>query len=97
MRASRAARLAIEKSLGLPVVLDPDALLADALHAEYATYSVVLDAAGAIRYRGGIDSDKSFLRDDAIPYLRDALDDLLAGAAPRRAETEALGCVLGTR
>lgn len=95
--ASRAARASIEQDLALPLVIDTDAALADALRAEYATYSVVLDRDGVIRYRGGIDSDKSFLRADATPYLRDALDDLLAGATPRRTETEALGCVLQTR
>ena len=95
--ASRAARVSIEQKLALPLLIDRDASLADALGAEYATYSVVLDREGVIRYRGGIDSDKSFLRADATPYLRDALDDLLAGTAPRRPETEALGCVLGTR
>jgi hypothetical protein len=95
--ASRAARVSIEQRLAVPLVIDANAELADALHAEYATYSVVLDADGVIRYRGGIDSDKSFLREDATPYLRDALDDLLAGTTPRRPETEALGCVLATR
>lgn len=94
---SRAARVSIEQRVAVPLVVDPHGALAGALHAEYATYSVVLDADGVIRYRGGIDSDKSFLREDATPYLRDALDDLLAGAAPRRPETEALGCVLATQ
>jgi hypothetical protein len=94
--ASRAERVSIQQRLALPLVIDSDAVLADALRAEYATYSVVLDAEAVALYRGGIDSDKSFLREDATPYLRDALDDLLAGRTPRRAETEALGCVLAT-
>ena len=95
--ASRAARASLEQSLAIPLVIDANAALADALRAEYATYSVVLDQEGVIRYRGGIDSDKSFLREDATPYLQDALDDLLAGVAPRRSESEALGCTLQTR
>lgn len=77
-----------------PVVIDRGGRLADAVGAQYATYSVVVDSEGRIRYRGGIDSDKMRLSDDATPYVRDALDDLLAGHAPRRSETKSLGCSL---
>lgn len=85
-----------ERSLP-PIALDPGAKLADALGAQYATYTVVLDEAGHVRYRGGLDSDKNRLTDGAKPYLRDALDDLLAGKEPRVAEGKALGCALQTR
>jgi len=77
-----------------PIVRDPGATLANELGAAYATYSVVLDAEGRIRYVGGIDSDKNHLHEDATPYLQDALDDLLAGRSPRRAEAKTLGCAL---
>ena len=77
-----------------PIVLDPGARLADALGAEYATFAVVFDPMGQVRYRGGIDDDKNVLHAEARPWLRDALDDLLAGNAPRRAEGKALGCAL---
>ncbi len=83
---------------GLPAIaLDPGARLADALDAEYATYTVVLDGAGKVRYRGGIDTDKNVLHDDASPFLKDALDDLLAGREPRVSEGKALGCALQKR
>jgi peroxiredoxin len=77
-----------------PLLVDPQAKLADALGAEYATYSVVVDAQGNVRYRGGFDSDKTHLREDATPYVLNALDDLLAGRPPRVAETKTLGCAL---
>jgi hypothetical protein len=77
-----------------PIVQDRGAKLADQLGAEYATYSVVLDDAGLIRYHGGIDSDRTHLHEDATPYLQHALDDLLAGRAPRIAEGKTLGCSL---
>jgi hypothetical protein len=76
------------------MILDRGAMLANALGAEYATYTVVVDREGVVLYRGGIDSDKTHLHDDATPYLRDALDDLLAGRPPRRAEAKTLGCAL---
>lgn len=83
---------------GLPAIaIDPGAKLADALDAEYATYTVVLDAAGRARYRGGIDSDKNVLHEDTKSFLRDALDDLLAGREPRVPEGKVLGCALQKR
>jgi hypothetical protein len=94
---ARDAAIAREHDLLVPFVIDSGAVLADALVAEYATYSVVLDRDGAVRYRGGIDSDKSHLRADATPYLRRALDDLLTGNEPRQLESKALGCPLRTR
>lgn len=89
-RDARAAR-----DHGLPAIaLDPGAKLADALDADYATYTVVFDAQGRVRYRGGIDSDKERLHDDTTSYVRDALDDLLADREPKRSEGKALGCAL---
>ncbi|HQY61254.1 MAG: redoxin family protein [Myxococcales bacterium] len=91
---TREGAAASARALGLPVMLDPGAKIANALEAEYATYSVLLDRKGRVVYRGGVDSDKRKLHDTATPYLRDALDDVLAGTPPRRAEGKALGCML---
>jgi hypothetical protein len=92
----RDAQAAAER--GLPAIaLDPGAKLADALGAEYATYTVVFDAQGRLRYRGGIDTDKNVLHDDTRSFLREALDDLLAGREPRTLEGKALGCALQKR
>lgn len=89
----RDTRAAAER--GLPAIaLDPDAKLADALGAEYATFAVVFDARGRLRYRGGIDADKNVLHEETKTFLRDALDDLLAGREPRNAEGKTLGCAL---
>jgi len=84
------------RAYGYPfsIVTDAGAKLADRVDAQYASYTVVADAQGRIRYRGGIDSDAIHLTDDATPYLADALDDLLAGRDPRRPEAKALGCAL---
>lgn len=77
-----------------PILDDRRASLASGLGAEYATYSVVVDAQGRVLYRGGIDSDKTHLSDGAALYLKDALEDILAGHAPRVAEGKAFGCSL---
>ncbi|HET9933311.1 MAG TPA: redoxin domain-containing protein [Polyangiaceae bacterium] len=94
---SRAMQLARRSDLGFPALADPGARLADALGAAFASHTVIVDEGGRIRYSGGIDSDAARLHDDAKLYVRDALDDLLAGNPPRQARSEALGCSLELR
>ena len=77
-----------------PIVHDAGGALARSLGAEYATYTLVVDTNGRVLYRGGIDSDKRDLHDDARPYLANALDDALAGRAVRVPEAKTLGCAL---
>jgi hypothetical protein len=90
----RDAAEAERRGYPFPILGDRGAKLADAVGAEYATYSVIVDASGRVRYRGGIDTDKLHVHDDAIAYLKDALDDLLADRPPRVAAGKALGCSL---
>ncbi len=82
------------RKLPFAVLVDDGAILANAFGAKYATYSALVDREGRVVYRGGIDTDKRKMHDDATPYLRDAIDDVLAGAPPRRATGKALGCTL---
>jgi peroxiredoxin len=79
-----------------PILLDRGGALARRVGAEYATEAFVLDAESVVRYHGGIDSDERTLHADATPFLRDALDDLLAARPLRRAESQVLGCALQT-
>ncbi len=51
----------------------------------------VLDAEGALRYRGAPDADHKEPGLNAA-WLREALDAVLAGAQPSRPETEPVGC-----
>ena len=51
----------------------------------------VFDAEGRLRYRGAPDSDYRDPSQDAA-WLREALDSVLAGEEPARAETEPIGC-----
>ena len=83
-----------KRAYRLPLLTDRGARLATALNAQFATQAVVVDASGTIRYSGGLDSDKNHLHAEARPYLRRALDDLLAGRAPAARQPEPLGCAL---
>jgi hypothetical protein len=88
------AREAQERAYAFPLLTDHGGKLAKAVHAEFATHSVVVDASGHVRYSGGLDSDKNHLHTDARPYLRQALDDILAGREPNVRVHEPLGCAL---
>lgn len=91
---ARAAEAGKTLRLPFPVLVDERAELADAVGAEFATYTVVVDREARVLYRGGIDSDKRKLHGDATPYVADALEDALAGRPVRRSEGRALGCSL---
>lgn len=94
--APRDSAEASARDYPFPILIDHGGALAKRLGAEYATEAFVIDRSGAVEYHGGIDSDKLYLHTDATPFLREALDDLLADRPPRRAEGKALGCALQT-
>ncbi|HEY5373281.1 MAG TPA: redoxin family protein [Polyangiaceae bacterium] len=88
---------AARRGYSYAILVDPDGRAARAMKADYATYSLLLDRTGRVLYRGGIDSDRSHLRDDAIPYLRNAIDDAVAARAIRVPAARTLGCSLALR
>ena len=72
----------------MPYLHDAQQEVARAFGAKTTPDLFVLDAAGVLRYRGAPDAD----HDDPslrAQWLRDALDAVLAGAAPDRASTQA--------
>lgn len=79
------------------IVADPDGAVAESLGVDVAATTVVVDGAGLIRYRGGIDSDRHDLHDDATPFLSNALDAVLDGHDPTTKTAKSLGCVLRRR
>jgi hypothetical protein len=76
--------------------VDDDRTIAGLARAAVTPQAVVVDAAGAIRYRGRIDNLYAALgrrrQQVTVHDLRDALDDVLAGRRVSKPETEALGC-----
>ncbi|HEX3774271.1 MAG TPA: redoxin family protein [Polyangiaceae bacterium] len=88
---------AVRRGYSYPLLIDPDGALARSTQADYATYSLLVDTSGRVMYRGGIDSDRSHLRDDATPYLQNAIEDALAGRSLRNPEAKTLGCSLMLR
>jgi peroxiredoxin len=84
-------RFVREQSWPIPYLYDESQEVARALGAERTPHVYVLDAAQRLAYRGAPDADHGDPGQDAR-WLRDALDAVLSGEAPERAETPAKGC-----
>jgi peroxiredoxin len=76
-----------------PYLHDSSQEVAREWSAERTPELFVLDSEGRLRYRGAPDADYD---DDSLAaaWLREALDAILAGMEPDRAETEAIGCTI---
>jgi hypothetical protein len=80
-----------------PVLADPNGAWADRFEVVFATETLVLDREGRVRYRGGIDSDRTHAADAPHLWLHDALEALLDGHEPQVRASKALGCALRRR
>jgi len=80
----------------LPYLHDETQEVARSFGARTTPDLFVLDAAGVVRYRGAPDADHDDPSQRAA-WLRDALDAVLAGREPERAETEPVGCSIKWR
>ena len=75
----------------MPYLHDADQEAARAYGARTTPDVFVFDAQGRLAYRGAPDADHGDESQDAA-WLREALDAVLAGETPARAETEPVGC-----
>jgi peroxiredoxin len=74
-----------------PYLRDESQEVARAYDAKTTPDVFVLDADSRLRYRGAPDSDHRDAAQNAN-WLREALDAVLSGAEPDRAETDPVGC-----
>lgn len=81
---------------GVPYLRDESQAIARAYDAKTTPDVFVLDAGGVLRYRGAPDGGHEDPGQDAA-WLRAALDAVLAGQAPARAQTEPVGCSIKWR
>ena len=84
--------------ISFPLLKDPGNRVADLFSAERTPEVFVLARARRIAYRGRIDDQfgVGYTRDEPREhFLREALDDLLAGGNVRRPRTEVVGCHIG--
>ncbi|RMF06187.1 MAG: thioredoxin family protein [Candidatus Neomarinimicrobiota bacterium] len=72
--------------------LDPQSELAKAFGASHTPQVFLFDAHGKLVYRGAIDDNARHPDQVERPYLKNALDELLAGKPISLPSTKALGC-----
>jgi peroxiredoxin len=92
-----AAHEAARRHYPFPLLRDERASFARAVGAEYATFTLVVDASGRVRYAGGIDDERTHLTAGAVPYVEHALAELVTGKTVTHPREKALGCALQTR
>ena len=80
----------------MPYLYDESQEVARAYDAKTTPDCFVIDADGRIAYRGAPDADHQDPSLDAA-WLREALDAVLAGEEPARAETKPVGCSIKWR
>ncbi len=82
-----------------PYIPDPDGRIGAHLQAKVSTEVFVIDAAHTLRYRGAVDDQFGITFSNPVvrnAYLRDALENVIAGEDVVVDETEASGCYLET-
>lgn len=96
--AEKVADFVERHELDFPVLLDPDAAVADAFGAQRTPEVFVLDRSRHVRYRGRIDDQFSvgIQRPEVGRHdLARAIDELLAGRQVSEPVLEATGCLIG--
>jgi thiol-disulfide isomerase/thioredoxin len=92
------AHLELHRYQQIPAAIDDDASLAARVQATVTPETVVIDRAGAVRYRGRIDNFYvAFGRSRQVVTvhdLRDALDAVLRGKAIAAPSTDPVGCFI---
>jgi peroxiredoxin len=83
-----------EKKFNFPYLADEAQTVAKAYGATHTPHLFVFDAGRKLAYTGKIDDNWENPGAVKQTYLRDALDDLLAGKAPRLPQTHAIGCTI---
>jgi peroxiredoxin len=83
----------IEKyNLPYPILHDPTGEVGRAYGAKTTPHMYIVDEDGMLVYQGAIDDDPGGDKDDPTNYVRQALDELLAGEEVSTARTKPYGC-----
>ena len=80
------------KGFAFPYVVDATSEVAVAFGATRTPEAYLFDASGKLVYHGAIDDNASDAAAVEVPYLKNALNAVIAGKAVPAAKTKALGC-----
>jgi peroxiredoxin len=87
-------RYAEDQKLNFPVLIDEGNSIADLFDAKATPQIFVLDSQRKVRYIGAVDNGKDIGEEDREAYLENALNAILAGKEPPKAQTNAFGCMI---
>lgn len=79
-------------SIAYPILLDESGEVGHMYGAQTTPHMYVIDAKGVLRYMGAIDNDRSATTLGDVNYVRQALNQILAGETVTTPETRAYGC-----
>lgn len=82
-----------KRRYGFPYLKDDDRSVAAGFDATHTPEAFVLDEARHVRYRGRL-ADSRRAATITLPYVKNAVDDLLAGREVAVPETEPYGCAI---
>jgi peroxiredoxin len=81
------------QALPYPVLNDRTGVVGKLFEAKTTPHMYIIDAQGQLAYQGAIDDDPQGTKGaDATNYVKQALDELLAGKAVSMAQTKPYGC-----
>jgi peroxiredoxin len=89
--AAEVAKHQQDAKLGFPVLKDWNNVVADVFKATHTPHIFVVDAKGILRYQGAIEPQEA---EERTSFLRNTLDDLLAGKEVRLKKTQQWGCTI---
>lgn len=88
-------KVAAQRKLNYPILLDPGNAVADQFGAITTPHSYIIDGQGVLRYEGAVD-DQGWAEEN-VPkthYVRDALDAVLSEKEVPASETKTVGCTV---
>lgn len=86
------AKIKKEWKMEYPILLDESGATGKAYGAKTTPHMYVIGKDGKLAYRGAIDNDRSPGKQGDKNYVKNALEELLAGKKVTEAETTAYGC-----
>lgn len=90
--AERNKKTAAEWDIKTPILLDPTGEVGMAYNAKRTPEMYIINAQGVLAYHGAIDNRKDAAMPGDVNYVRDALQQVLAGETVTTTSTKAYGC-----
>lgn len=81
-----------EWKINHPMLIDADGTVGKAYGARTTPHMYIIDTDGILRYAGGLDNDSSARGIGDVNYVRQALNEILAGETVTVTETRPYGC-----